>query len=157
MSSYSSHSSRTYQYSSGPGGSRTTVTTTVTDGGGTRTETKSYGGSGSGDFNIGTRFGGMNVSGSVGVQDGGFKASVSHPVQGRYSRGWGSDKPPSRPPPGPPMQLAGKTFKEIRAQCLKEGRLFEDPDFPAVDTSIFYSKAPPRPFVWKRPPVRIPP
>ena len=42
-------------------------------------------------------------------------------------------------------------FLNIRTRCLEEGSLFEDPEFPAEDTSIFYSKAPPRPFEWKRP------
>lgn len=42
-------------------------------------------------------------------------------------------------------------FVNIRNRCLEEGLLFEDPEFPAEDTSIFYSKSPPRPFEWKRP------
>ncbi|XP_021935906.1 calpain-A-like isoform X2 [Zootermopsis nevadensis] len=42
-------------------------------------------------------------------------------------------------------------FFKIRDRCLEEGTLFEDPDFPAVDSSIFFSKTPPRPFEWKRP------
>ena len=47
----------------------------------------------------------------------------------------------------------GVSYNDIRKHCLKEGVLFEDPDFPAVDTSMFFSKKPPRPFVWKRPKV----
>lgn len=42
-------------------------------------------------------------------------------------------------------------FLNIRNRCLEEGSLFEDPEFPAEDTSIFFSKTPPRPFEWKRP------
>ncbi|KAK4300804.1 hypothetical protein Pmani_027019 [Petrolisthes manimaculis] len=42
-------------------------------------------------------------------------------------------------------------FYGLRQQCLDEGTLFEDPDFPAEDTSIFFSRAPPKPFEWKRP------
>jgi hypothetical protein len=42
-------------------------------------------------------------------------------------------------------------FFKIRDQCLEKGTLFEDPEFPAEDTSIFLSKTPPRPFEWKRP------
>ncbi|RUS84596.1 hypothetical protein EGW08_007623 [Elysia chlorotica] len=43
------------------------------------------------------------------------------------------------------------SFAEIQEACMKSGSLFEDPDFPAADISLFFSKAPPRPFVWKRP------
>jgi len=93
----------------------------------------------------------MNIDG--GLSDGKpyLSAKKDEPVQGpRYQRGWGTRKE-SKKRDGPPMKLEGKTYAEIKAQCLREGRLFEDPDFPAVDSSIFYSKAPPRPFEWKRP------
>jgi calpain len=42
-------------------------------------------------------------------------------------------------------------FFKIRDQCLEEGTLFEDPEFPAEDSSIYFSKTPPRPLEWKRP------
>ncbi|XP_064089703.1 calpain-B-like isoform X4 [Macrobrachium nipponense] len=42
-------------------------------------------------------------------------------------------------------------FASIRQQCIDEGVLFEDPDFPAQDSSIFFSRSPPKPFEWKRP------
>ena len=45
----------------------------------------------------------------------------------------------------------GTSYADIKAQCLKNEDLYEDPDFPAVDSSLFFSKKPPRPFVWKRP------
>lgn len=45
----------------------------------------------------------------------------------------------------------GVSYDDLKKHCLKEGVLFEDPDFPAVDQSMFFSKKPPRPFVWKRP------
>ena len=146
MSSYS-RTSRTVKVTTGPDGTRT-ETTTITGPDGTRTETRVIGGSGGGgsDFTNG-----MN---------GGFKSGFSSKVTPRtsslndskYKRGWSSR---SVKPTGPPMKLEGKTFTEIRDQCLKEGRLFEDPDFLAVDSSIFFSRSPPRPFVWKRPPVSI--
>ena len=47
-------------------------------------------------------------------------------------------------------------FDSIRDACLRDGRLFEDPDFPAEDSSIFFSKRPPKPFEWKRPHVSHP-
>jgi len=75
----------------------------------------------------------------------------------RFKSGWGSRHGGSEPtrPTGPPMKLEGKTYDEIKAQCQRENRLFEDPDFPAVDSSVFPSKLPPRPFEWKRPGVSI--
>lgn len=42
-------------------------------------------------------------------------------------------------------------YDEIREHCLAEEELFEDPEFPTEDSSIFYSQAPPREFEWKRP------
>lgn len=42
-------------------------------------------------------------------------------------------------------------FQKIRTRCLQQGILFEDPEFPAEDSSIFYSRSPPKPFEWKRP------
>ncbi|PSN50085.1 Calpain-A [Blattella germanica] len=42
-------------------------------------------------------------------------------------------------------------FYKLREQCLAEGSLFEDPEFPPEDSSIFFSKSPPRPFEWRRP------
>uniref|UniRef100_A0A4D5R9T0 Calpain B n=1 Tax=Scolopendra viridis TaxID=118503 RepID=A0A4D5R9T0_SCOVI len=42
-------------------------------------------------------------------------------------------------------------FYKLRRQCLSDGILFEDPEFPAQDSSIYYSRSPPRPFEWKRP------
>ncbi len=57
-----------------------------------------------------------------------------------------------------PLNMEGadtSRYQKIKAECLKEGKLWEDHDFPAVDSSIFYSMAPPRPFAWKRPKVSI--
>lgn len=46
---------------------------------------------------------------------------------------------------------SGPTYDQIREQCLKSGKPWEDPEFPAVDKSIFYSQRPSHPFEWKRP------
>ena len=70
----------------------------------------------------------------------------------RYTSGWGNRKS-SRPTATKTISTQGKSFAEIKKQCLAEGVLFEDPEFPAINTSIFYSQRPPRPFEWKRPPV----
>ena len=44
-----------------------------------------------------------------------------------------------------------KSFDEIKTECLKKKILFEDPEFPANDESLFYSQRPPMSFKWKRP------
>ncbi|ELK34854.1 Calpain-9, partial [Myotis davidii] len=46
---------------------------------------------------------------------------------------------------------SGQSFEQLRRECLQKGVLFEDPDFPATDSSLFYSERPQIPFVWKRP------
>uniref|UniRef100_A0A3Q3XLC8 Uncharacterized protein n=1 Tax=Mola mola TaxID=94237 RepID=A0A3Q3XLC8_MOLML len=45
----------------------------------------------------------------------------------------------------------GKSFKQLREECLQEGVLFEDPDFPATESSLFYSQSFPVQVEWKRP------
>ncbi|GBP25684.1 Calpain-A [Eumeta japonica] len=42
-------------------------------------------------------------------------------------------------------------FKEIRSRCLAEGRLFEDPEFPPIDRSLYYKERLDRPITWLRP------
>ncbi|XP_063370426.1 calpain-B [Cydia amplana] len=42
-------------------------------------------------------------------------------------------------------------FKDIRSRCLSEGRLFEDPEFPAIDRSLYYKERLDRPITWLRP------
>ncbi|KAG8232137.1 hypothetical protein J437_LFUL012146 [Ladona fulva] len=42
-------------------------------------------------------------------------------------------------------------YERIKRSCLKRGELWEDPDFPAVQASVFYHQTPPFQFVWKRP------
>ncbi|GFR57893.1 calpain-A-like [Elysia marginata] len=48
-------------------------------------------------------------------------------------------------------RIFSQDYVSIQAQCVRQGRLFEDPEFPAEDASIFYSRAPPRRYEWKRP------
>ncbi|KAJ8264592.1 hypothetical protein GJAV_G00151070 [Gymnothorax javanicus] len=48
-------------------------------------------------------------------------------------------------------QSDGKTFEELQRECLQNNELFEDYDFPACDSSLFYSKNVPINFKWKRP------
>lgn len=49
------------------------------------------------------------------------------------------------------VQNTSITMEAIRQQHRSTGKLWEDPDFPAVDSSLFFSKKPPRPFLWQRP------
>lgn len=51
-----------------------------------------------------------------------------------------------------------KTFEEIRDECVAQGQLWEDPDFPATDSSIYF-KNPPSVWPglkWMRPKVHRP-
>ena len=47
-------------------------------------------------------------------------------------------------------KLCDQDFEELRSACLESGELFEDPEFPADDQSLFFSKDPPFAFEWKR-------
>ncbi|OCT77965.1 calpain-9 [Xenopus laevis] len=49
------------------------------------------------------------------------------------------------------IHSSGKTYEQLKNDCLRKGVLFEDVDFPANDLSLFYSEKPSVPFVWKRP------
>lgn len=50
-------------------------------------------------------------------------------------------------------QSDGKSFEQLRSECLQKGVLFEDPDFPAIDSSLYYSQSVPVHIEWKRPTV----
>ncbi|XP_073956706.1 calpain C [Choristoneura fumiferana] len=41
-------------------------------------------------------------------------------------------------------------YERIKAGCQERGELWEDPDFPATQSSVFYHQTPPFNFVWKR-------
>uniref|UniRef100_A0A2K5CE90 Calpain 9 n=1 Tax=Aotus nancymaae TaxID=37293 RepID=A0A2K5CE90_AOTNA len=42
---------------------------------------------------------------------------------------------------------SGQSFEQLRQECLQRGTLFEDADFPASNSSLFYSERPQVPFV----------
>ncbi|XP_066552999.1 calpain-9 [Amia ocellicauda] len=48
-------------------------------------------------------------------------------------------------------QSDGKSFEQLRRECLQRNVLFEDPDFPATGKSLYYSQQVPVNIVWKRP------
>ncbi|KAK2162947.1 hypothetical protein LSH36_89g07060 [Paralvinella palmiformis] len=153
MTSYSQKTTRTVYYSHGGPGQNQVMETTVRSGGdGATTETHrtTYSSDEPGLF-LDSNFGGLNINAS-GFGPGRFTSSIAKPLNLRYSRGWSSKKDNSTRRGLAPMKLKGKTYAEIKQQCLAEGRLFEDPDFPAQNSSIFYSEMPARSFVWKRPP-----
>ncbi|XP_030071108.1 calpain-3 isoform X5 [Microcaecilia unicolor] len=52
----------------------------------------------------------------------------------------------------PIIGLKEKPFEKLHKKCLERKILFEDPDFPTNDTSLFYSQHFPIKFQWKRPP-----
>lgn len=49
------------------------------------------------------------------------------------------------------LQVRMTDFERIKRSCLKRGDLWEDPDFPATQTSVFYHQKPPFQFIWRRP------
>uniref|UniRef100_A0A8C4HJ46 Calpain 9 n=1 Tax=Dicentrarchus labrax TaxID=13489 RepID=A0A8C4HJ46_DICLA len=51
----------------------------------------------------------------------------------------------------PKERSDGKSFEQLRQECLQKGVLFEDPDFPATDSSLFFSQSVPVNIEWKRP------
>ena len=170
MSYSHSTSSRSYYSSSSGGGPRQTQVTerrtVIGPDGHPQTETRSYSGGlegGIGGFT--KKLGGWIDEGtravntvtshmnSMGIgNDGSFFKVKSRPVEARYKRGWGGGST-REDRYKPPQKLSATNYKDIKAECLSKGLLFEDPDFEAVDKSIFYSRTPPRPFDWKRPPV----
>ncbi|XP_076847941.1 calpain-9 [Brachyhypopomus gauderio] len=48
-------------------------------------------------------------------------------------------------------QADGRSYEQLRQDCLQSRKLFEDTDFPACDSSLFYSQSVPINFEWKRP------
>lgn len=61
--------------------------------------------------------------------------------------------PQKQPAPGHARgtHSSGQSFEQLRQDCLQKGILFQDADFPANSTSLFYSERPQVPFEWKRP------
>ena len=82
-----------------------------------------------------------------------YSAGGSKKTSG-YHLGKPSDAIDGSRTPSNAAPYKGQKFQDIKNQCLRDGVLFEDPEFPAIESSLFFSgKKPPRPFVWKRPKV----
>eukprot|EP00105_Crassostrea_gigas_P020939 XP_011439866.1 PREDICTED: calpain-B isoform X15 [Crassostrea gigas] len=71
-----------------------------------------------------------------------YQSSYRNAIGGRHSRKEDKDLISG---------IKKQHFEEIREQCAAEETLFEDPEFPSEDSSIFFSREPPRAFEWKRP------
>ena len=63
-------------------------------------------------------------------------------------------------PQSPTSQLGTRVpaqdYEKLRRQCIAKGSMFEDPYFPADDSSLFYSQKLPFKPEWKRPGVSLP-
>ena len=44
-------------------------------------------------------------------------------------------------------------YAELKRDCIRDKTLFEDPEFPATNASLFFRKPPPGVVEWKRPQV----
>lgn len=60
-----------------------------------------------------------------------------------------------KPQPDNQFEIDGRSFADIKRECLEEKKLFEDPEFPADDSSLFFKQKPRIKFVWKRPHVSL--
>lgn len=47
--------------------------------------------------------------------------------------------------------LYGQDFQAIKTECLESGNLFNDPEFPADEASLYFSQSAPYSMEWKRP------
>lgn len=65
-------------------------------------------------------------------------------------------RPAAHPGAARDTHSSGKGYEQLKQECLRRGVLFEDSDFPACNSSLFFSENPPIPFVWKRPGVSMP-
>ncbi|GCC16335.1 hypothetical protein chiPu_0022561 [Chiloscyllium punctatum] len=58
------------------------------------------------------------------------------------------------------LRFLNQDYEALKQECLENGTLFEDPQFPAVPTSIGFKELAPhssktRGIIWKRPQVRV--
>lgn len=42
-------------------------------------------------------------------------------------------------------------YRELKSDCIRDAKLFEDPEFPATSSSLYFKKPPPGFVEWKRP------
>ncbi|VDQ08009.1 unnamed protein product [Trichobilharzia regenti] len=61
---------------------------------------------------------------------------------------------PAKPIPatrGGGLASAALSYDQLKSQLLQSRTLFEDPEFPATDSSLYFSQKPPRQIQWLRP------
>ncbi|VDP02242.1 unnamed protein product [Heligmosomoides polygyrus] len=76
------------------------------------------------------------------------KVILDNIISGKYKR----DVHPFVPPvPTPGATSFGLNFQAERDRCLASKTLFEDPEFPATDRSLYYKSPPDQHVEWKRP------
>lgn len=49
------------------------------------------------------------------------------------------------------IPFKNQDYEKLKKECLKSGKLFEDPLFPCVNSSMFYSQPVPQGITWARP------
>lgn len=67
----------------------------------------------------------------------------------RYSQGWRSAEQDRKPAPNV-ARIISQDYSVIKRECLAQKALWEDPNFPATDQSIYPSSHGPLPFKWTR-------
>ena len=67
----------------------------------------------------------------------------------RYSQGWRSAEQDRKPAPNV-ARIISQDYSVIKRECLSQKALWEDPNFPATDQSIYPSSHGPLPFKWTR-------
>ncbi|KHN87742.1 Calpain clp-1 [Toxocara canis] len=88
----------------------------------------------------------FNMGGKDNSLGGIGKLILDNIISGKFKR---KVTPFISPTPGlPSFQL---DFYQERQRCLQNRILFEDPEFPAIDSSLFYSKPCPHKIEWLRP------
>ena len=110
-------------------------------------------------FNLGGKHNSLSGVGKLVLDNllsGKFRRKASERGQKACARGDGGClqvEPFVSPTPG--VKSFNLDFARERDRCLRERVLFEDPEFPANDRSLFYSKAPKQRVEWLRPAVRF--
>lgn len=101
---------------------------------------------------------GLNIDTS-GIKFGRFqdpRAALRNQIQNRVDvdpNAGQSARAPVQASTGGAISAKGMTYDDIKAKLVGTGRLFEDPDFKADGSSLFYSTPAPRGLEWKRPTV----
>jgi len=72
----------------------------------------------------------------------------------RYSTGWKNTEEDRKPAPRV-ARVISQDYDVIKRECLAQKALWEDPEFPATDSSLYPSSTGPLPFKWIRASVSV--